>query len=134
MRFGAARSLHQLEVAFAAIAVARARLGVAGGDIVFVLSEHHALTIFLGINRQHGFQGYLDLVAAPGKTRIEPQPVVGHLQIVHGRLVDIQNHLAFLHSLLGNIDTLNSGVHQNVRCHSIVSNPFVQCAQKIGTV
>src|SRR5690606_33657280 len=95
-------------------------------------AKHHALTVFLGIDRHHRLQRDENLHRHTTETGTEFQCTITNHQAAHSSGADIEHNLAVGNMLSRHLNTLNTGINHDIRSTVIIEDPFVQRTDQIG--
>ena len=101
---------------------------------VGIVREDHALSRLTRIDSQHRFHRHPYIKWHARKSRSKTNRAIAQLQVVCGRLANVQNDLAILHMFLRHRYTIDSSINNYVRRVYVVPHPFVHGADQVGSL
>jgi len=108
-----------------------ANLLLAGPRIV---RKNHALPCFPGIYTEDRLHRHPDIERHTGKTRTKPHGIISELQIMSGRVTDIEDDLAVFDVLTRHADTFNGRIDDYVRRAAVITHPLVHGANQVRSL
>ena len=101
---------------------------------VGIVREDHALSGLTRVNSQHRFHRHPYIKWHARKSGSKTDRAIAQLQVMCGRVADVQNDLDKLHMFLRHGYAVDSSINNYVRRVYVVPHPFVHGADQVGSL